>query len=306
LLEINFLGVVPESRFSSRNSLGASIPSHSTESGGAGATRGQLRLRVLRSLPDSHQWYLLGEIRKLCCDYLRINRIPVSELSTEELLSETWQKLLGTVSLPKDEGSAFDQAIPIDWSVNPHTPEFDGRVVWLIREIGGSVAMAHRRADVLRSRFGRGRTTVQIGDDDESFEIGPNQDEDSTLRAGDARRVWVGLLAVASHEFGPEEDVAKLLRMLAQVPDIFDESSGTQWPVGRLVVLLNDHFPPPDWKDRRVEDAKRRLTNWIKRLMQKNALDAIDLEAIFARVARQQQRGDRDARRKVRPHDLQS
>ncbi len=74
--------------------------------------------------------------------------------------------------------------------------------------------------------------------------------------------------------------------MLARAPDIFEESSGRQWPVRRLVALLNEHFPPPDWRDRRVEDAKRRLNKWINRLMQKNALDATDLQALFARVAR--------------------
>ncbi len=35
-----------------------------------------------------------------------------------------------------------------------------------------------------------------------------------------------------------------------------------------------------------MEDAKRRLNKWINRLMQKNALDATDLQALFARVAR--------------------
>jgi len=102
--------------------------------------------------------------------------------------------------------------------------------------------------------------------------------------------VWQGLLAAATIEFGPEEDVAKLLHVLARVPEIFEESSGRQWPITRLVALLNEHFPPPDWRDRRVEDAKRRLTKWINRLMRKNALDATDLQAVFARAARLSER----------------
>ncbi len=39
---------------------------------------------------------------------------------------------------------------------------------------------------------------------------------------------------------------------------------------------------------RRVENAKKRLLNWVQRLMRQNGLDAADLEAVFARVARQQ------------------
>jgi hypothetical protein len=31
--------------------------------------------------------------------------------------------------------------------------------------------------------------------------------------------------------------------------------------------------------------------NWIKRLKRKNGLDDVDLEALFARVAREQERG---------------
>jgi hypothetical protein len=131
---------------------------------------------------------------------------------------------------------------------------------------------------------------VQVGDDDHPIEIEHYPENDTNLRAADARRVWQGLLAAATNEFGPEEDVAKLLHVLARAPDIFEESSGRQWPVRRLVALLNEHFPPPDWRDRRVEDAKRRLTKWINRLMRKNALDATDLQAVFARAARLSER----------------
>lgn len=222
----------------------------------------------------------------MCTDYLRRHRIPAQEITTEELVSEVWLKLLGTVSQSNDEEMVLR---PEDWSLDD-TPERDGRVVWLIREIGGWVAIAHRHADVLRSRFGRGRTTVQVGDDDGPIEIEHYPEDDTSLRAADARRVWQGLLAAANDEFGPEEDVAKLLHVLAQAPDIFDESSGKQWPVRRLVALLNEHFPPPDWRDRRVDDAKRRLTKWINRLMRKNALDATDLQALFARITRLSER----------------
>ena len=277
---------MPESALSSRNSLGTSAPSHLAGGHGGKETRGELRLRVLCSLPQSHKRYLYSEIQSLCSDYLRKNRIPAQEITTEELVSEVWLKLLGNVSPSNDEETTLH---PEDWSLDDR-PERDGRVVWLLQEIGGWVAIAHRHVDVLRSRFGRGHATVQAGDDDHPIEIEHYPEDDTNLRAADARRVWQGLLAAATDEFGPEEDVAKLLHVLARAPDIFEESSGRQWPVRRLVALLNEHFPPPDWRDRRVEDAKRRLTKWINRLMRKNALDATDLQAVFARAARLSER----------------
>jgi hypothetical protein len=241
----------------------------------------------------------------LCSDYLGRNRIPAQEINADELVSEVWLKLVGTATLPNDKD--LPALNPADWSMDPHTPEGDGRIVWLIEEIGGSKAIPHRHADARRRLFGRGgRATVQIGGDEDSIEIDPCPEHDTNLRAADARCEWLGLLAVAGKEFGPEEDVAKLLGLLTREPDIFDESSGTQWPIKKLVALLNEHFPPPDWKDRRVEDAKRRITNWINRLMKKNALDAIGLEDLFARVARQQESPDRDIRREADPPHLQS
>ena len=76
--------------------------------------------------------------------------------------------------------------------------------------------------------------------------------------------------------------------MLAKVPGVLDGSDGSRWPVGRLVTILNADFSPPPWSVDRVENAKKRLLNWVQRLMRQNGLDATDLEAVFARVARQQ------------------
>ena len=61
-----------------------------------GTTRGELRLRVLRSLPQTHQRYLFEEIERLCRSYLQNRRVPASEISPKELVSEIWRKLLGT------------------------------------------------------------------------------------------------------------------------------------------------------------------------------------------------------------------
>jgi hypothetical protein len=169
------------------------------------------------------------------------------------------------VSLGSEMPPNFTPANPNNWTMDPHAPERDGRVVWLIYEIGGFESIGHRYEDVLRQRYGRarpgrGRPIVQPGPDDDIFEVEP--DEGSTLPAQDARCVWHGLLAMASRKFGSEENVSKLLRLLAKFPDLFEDSGG-QWPVRTIVALLNVHFPPPEWTDHRVEDAKRRLTNWI-------------------------------------------
>jgi hypothetical protein len=117
------------------------------------------------------------------------------------------------------------------------------------------------------------------------IETGPDE---GGLGQVDAVNIWRGVLITAERTFRPEDDVCKLLRMLAKVPEVLEGSHGTRWPVGRLVTILNARFSPPPWSDDRVENAKKRLLNWVQRLMRQNGLDATDLEAVFARVARQQ------------------
>ena len=246
LAEIFFSGPVPESRLSGRNNHGASVLP-STEGGGVGTTRGELRLRVLGSLPQTHQRYLFEEIEKLCRSYLENRRVPASEMSPKELVSEIWRKLLGTKSLDNDE--TITPGIPTNWSVNANVPERDGRVVWLINEIGGSDAIAHRHEDILRQRYGRslpgrGRRMVQPGNEDEDFGTEPDP-QPGMLQELDARRVWRGLLVTADLQFERHDDVSMLLRLLADVPDILEGSTGGQWPVRKIVTLLNDRFPPP-------------------------------------------------------------
>src|SRR6516164_8986009 len=108
------------------------------------------------------------------------------------------------------------------------------------------------------------------------------------VRPSGAVNIWRGVLITAERTFRPDDDVCKLLRMLAKVPGVLEGSQGSRWPVGRLVTILNAEFSPPPWSDDRVENAKKRLLNWVQRLMRQNGLDATDLEAVFARVARQQ------------------
>jgi hypothetical protein len=273
---------VPETRISSR--IGGERSAPAPESG-------TFALRVLGTLPQAHQRFVFDEICGLCRHYLRSKPEDASDISSEELVSEVWAKLIGSITMPdpSDAAERSNFADPSDWTTDPHVPENDGRVVWLIREVGGPRALAHRCEDIRRRRWGRatpgvGRPLVQPSEFTD-IETGPDE---GGLGQADAVNIWRGVLITAERTFRPDDDVCKLLRMLAKVPGVLEGSHGSRWPMGRLVTCLNAEFSPPPWSDDRVENAKKRLLNWVQRLMHQNGLDATDLEAVFARVARQQ------------------
>jgi hypothetical protein len=252
---------------------------------------GTFALRVLWTLPQAHQTFVFHELGGLCRHYLRSKPDDASEISSEELISEVWAKLIRSMTMPdpSDAAERSDFPDPSDWTIDPQAPENDGRVVWLIREIGGPRALAHRCEDIRRRRWGRatpggGRPMVQPSEFAD-IETAP---DDGGLGQADAVNIWRGVLITAERTFQPDDDVCKLLRMLAKVPEVLERSHGSRWPVGKLVTILNANFSPPPWSDDRVENAKKRLLNWVQRLMRQNGLDATDLEAVFARVARQQ------------------
>ena len=273
---------MPETRISRRNRGERSAPAPES---------GTFALRVLWTLPRAHPAFVFNEIRGLCRHYLRSKPEDAREISSEELVSEVWAKLIGRITMP-DPDDAADRSNfpdPSDWTIDPQAPENDGRVVWLIREIGGPRALAHRCEDIRRRRWGRatpgvGRPLVQPS---ELPDVETDPDE-GRLGSADAVNIWRGVLISAEQTFQPDDDVCKLLRMLAKVPGVLEGSQGSRWPVRRLVTVLNTEFSPPPWSDDRVENAKKRLLNWVQRLMRQNGLDATDLEAVFARVARQQ------------------
>jgi hypothetical protein len=225
-----------------------------------------------------------------------------------ELVSEVWKKLLGSVSLETDRSLAVR---PGEWSTDPDTPERDGRVIWLIAEIGGSEAIGHRYEDIQRERHGRskpglGRPYRQPVDEDESEDTGVDPDETGELQKIDTHRIWRGLLATAAVDFRPDDDVSMLLRLMADDPGILDDAPpGGQWPVGLIVARLNDRPTSRRWSEDRVDNAKRRLMNWIERLRKQNRLDGTDLEGLFARVARQLEASDQQPpAHQVRPPRL--
>ena len=273
---------MPESRISRRSGSERSAPAPES---------GTFALRVLWTLPQAHQGFVFHEIRGLCRQYLRSKPGDASEISSEELVSEVWAKLIGRITMP-DPDDAADRSNfpdPSDWTIDPQVPENDGRVVWLIREIGGPRALAHRCEDIRRRRWGRatmgvGRPMVQPSEFAD-IEAGPDE---GSLGQADAVNIWRGVLITAERTFRPDDDVCKLLRMLTKVPGVLEGSHGSRWPVGKLVTILNAKFSPPPLSDDRVENAKKRLMNWVQRLMHQNGIDATDLEAVFARVARQQ------------------
>jgi len=211
-----------------------------------------------------------------------------------ELVSEVWKKLLGSVSLGTDR---LPDVREEEWSADLNAPEDDGRVMWLIAEIGGPDALRHRYEDIQRERHGRskagrGRPYEQLDDKDEPGETGVDP-EPGQLQKTDNRRVWRGLLATATVDFGPDEDVSTLLRLLADDPGILDDAPGGRWPVRLIVARLNDRSTSRRWSEDHVDNAKRRLVNWIDSLRKRNRLDETDLEGLFARVARHLEASER-------------
>jgi hypothetical protein len=283
-----FETVVPDLPISCRDlnedsvSLGANNPSSQNEA------RGALRLRVLSSLPVLHQRYLFEEIRKRSARYLRSRRISGSEVNAQEMLSEVWKKLLSSVSVLGETASLpFDES-----SIDLDAPDRDGRVVWLIEEIGGPEAMSHRYEDILRQRWGRskdevGRPIVQP-DGDGKFELVGTTEP--PIEIGEvARLAWLGLNRLAKRRFPPDDDVSMLLQLFIETPDLFDEATRGQWPINDIVGKLNLLFPDPAWRVDRVENAKKRLMKWIERLKKDNGFDQIDLEAFLVRIAKESQ-----------------
>jgi len=114
-----------------------------------------------------------------------------------------------------------------------------------------------------------------------SAEPGDPHDDD------DVRRVWRGLLAMAASEFRPGADVLLLLDLMAHDYEV-QAGFGAEWPVSQMVSALNLKHPIPSWNDDRVENAKKRLKNWIVRLKRIRGLDASDLMDLFARRGREE------------------
>jgi hypothetical protein len=250
----------------------------------AGATR----LKVLNSLPRQHQDYFFGEVRKLCANFIASRDTPIALRESEalELFSEVIAKLLGAGSSGSLIASNRDaEAFQREWLVD-HDPSRDGRVSWLVSEVGGRHALAHRNEDIRRRLYGRwrkgGYTVEQLAEGhvaDLAVEPEePHEDEDN-------RKIWRGLLAAAKLEFGPNEDVSILLDLLAHDSEI-QSAFGSEWPIRMIADTLNRRSPHRLWTDERVDNAKKRLRTWLGRLRREYRIDSADLMNLFARYAR--------------------
>jgi hypothetical protein len=98
-----FCWAVPETRISRRSGTERSTPAPES---------GTFALRVLWSLPQAHQAFVFHEIRGLCRHYLRNKPEDASEISSEELVSEVWAKLIGRITMPDPDDAADRGNLP--------------------------------------------------------------------------------------------------------------------------------------------------------------------------------------------------
>jgi hypothetical protein len=182
-------------------------------------------------------------------------------------------------------------------AIDEQDPMRDGRVAWLVDEVCNRQALLHRYEDVRRRERGgkwdgSGYPLVQV--DDRTLEqLGGYEDVEeghqNGLDAGDSGRAWSGLVKLVQHQFGLNDDVTNLVKLLAEDLDV-QESFGSQWPIGKIVRALNERDRTGSWNDDRVENAKRRLTKWVIKVKSTQGLDAIDFRALLARYARESER----------------
>jgi hypothetical protein len=98
-----FLEGAPELDRVGRQKVDARAPAHATDpsaQAGVGMTRGEMRWRVMHSLPKRHENHIFEAIRKRCAEYLTRQRFVITE---GELVSQVWIKLMAGVSVPSDE-----------------------------------------------------------------------------------------------------------------------------------------------------------------------------------------------------------
>lgn len=255
------------------------------------------RLRVLASLPRRHQEYFFAVVRQLCTNFVaraaRRSRGTDVAAEVRELSSEVMAKLFGAVRVEPLAGDQVGDASAHGLTAD-EDPKRDARAAWLIAQVGGPRALIHRYEDIRRRRFGgkwgeQGYRNVQL--EPEHVE-GLSVDPDDPSSEADIRAAWLGLIALSKSEFRRDEDAAIVLDLMENDPEIqsgFDK----EWPIAAIVTALNRSHPTPPWSDDRVDNAKRRLKNWIVRLMRGNGLDTTDLMDLLARYGRRNIRPDR-------------
>jgi hypothetical protein len=299
-------------------------------------TGAELRLRAWSELPERHRNEVCNQIRKRCEAFMtsiRVERVE-RQSETDRLVSEVVAHLLRATSVHRDdtamdrtspgaaptEPTAPGRALPepSSWwpwlakgAVDPQDASRDSRVSWLIEQTCSRQALFHRFED-MRRRDGGGKWDGAgyplVAVDEQTIEhlgghYDPAENETDSLHADDSRRAWDGLVKLTAHQFGPDDDVVALVRVLGEDRETQD-SFGTQWPIGKIVRALNGRSADAAWNDDRVENAKRRLTKCIARIKQAHGLDAVDLRALLARYSREHHRLARAARAERGSHRL--
>jgi hypothetical protein len=293
-------------------------------------TAAELRLRAWTELPEPHRDEVCRQIRGRCEAFVASTRVErvARRSEADGLVSEVVAHLLRATSIGKDEprmnraspqtaspGAATTEP-PAPWPwlakgrLDERDPAGDARVRWLIEETCSRQALFHRFEDMRRrDRGGKwdGAGYPMVAVDHQTLEnlsggYDPADNEADSLAIDDSRRAWDGLVKLAAHQFGPDDDVVALVRALGSDGDTQD-AFGTQWPIGKIVAALNRRSTDASWDDDRVENAKRRLTRCIAKIKQAHGLDAVDLRALLARYSREHDRLARDARtdRAMRP-----
>jgi len=258
----------------------------------AGDTRAleSARLRLFASLPRRHQEYFCAVVRHLCTNFVasvaRHSHRADRAAEASELCSEVMAKLFGAVRAESPACNHAEAASVHDWRAD-EDPKRDARVAWLIAEVGGTRALGHRQEDIRRRQFGGkwGKEGYPLEQLKLEHVKDLRVDPDDPNYEADVQSAWLGLLDLAKSEFRRDEDAAIVLDLMENDPEIrsgFDK----EWPIAAIVAALNRSHPTPPWNDHRVENAKRRLKNWIVRLMRDNGLDTTDLMDLMARYAR--------------------
>jgi hypothetical protein len=285
-------------------------------------TGAQLRLYAWSQLSDRHRNEVCRQVRMRCEAFIGSVRVERGQRKTEadRLVSEVVAHLLRATSLHKDEnvmesdlsavqtkapspagGTNVRSSPPPPWlaasgRIDDFEPVRDARVIWVIEETCNRQALLHRYEDVRRRERGGkwdGSGYPLVAVDEQTMEqlsghYDPTENEANSLQAEDSRRAWNGLVHLAEHQFGADDDVVALVQVLSQDRET-QESFGSQWPIGKIVRALNAGQSHATWNDDRVENAKRRLTKFVLRFKQEHGLDAVDLRALLARYARQRQ-----------------
>jgi hypothetical protein len=286
-------------------------------------TPAALRLRAWTEMPERHRDEVCRQIRRRCEAFVTSIRVDRTARKAEAdgLVSEVVAHLLRATAIGRDEppmnraspqmaapgAPTIEATAPWPWLANGRIdegdPAGDARVAWLIDETCNRQALLHRFEDVRRRERGGkwdGAGYPMVPVDHQTLEslsgtYDPVESEADSLAIDDSRRAWDGLVKLAAHQFGPDDDVVALVRVLGS-DGATQDAFGTQWPIGTIVRALNGRATDASWNDDRVENAKRRLTRCIAKIRQSHGLDAVDLRALLARYSREHDRLVRDAR----------